>query len=100
MCPSPQLTSADWQVVAKLWHDFDPIGVFVDPNPDNLCPDDEYDNYAQPTLDLLNQNASRQELTKYITYISCEYIGMSGLKDEYINEFVDKLFAWNKQRGK
>jgi hypothetical protein len=88
----------DWKVIAKLWHDYDPIGVFIDPDPDNPFPDDEYDNYAQPTLDLLNQKVSKQVLTEYITYITREYIGMYWIKDEYINEFVEKLLVWDKLR--
>lgn len=92
------LQTGNWKAIAKLWHDYDPIGVFIDSDPDNPCPDDEYDNYAQPTLDLLNNNASRQELFDYVAYVTREYIGMDTVKNEYIDAFVDKLLAWKQQR--
>ena len=87
----------DWKVVAKRWHDYDPIGVFIDPDPDNPFSDDQYDNYVQPTLDLLNDGVSKQELLNYVIYIAREYSGMYWIEDGYIEQFVGSLLEWNKK---
>lgn len=80
-----------WNDIKFLWNQFDPIGVL---GPDSDCPDDEYDSYVIPTLQLLNEGADFKEMKDYVRYIVEDYIGLVGLSEPYIDGFVKKLLAW------
>jgi hypothetical protein len=60
--------------IRALWREWDPIGVYKDPESD--CPPDEYDNYLSPCLRLLEQKVQAEELAKYLAYIVDEYMGL------------------------
>jgi len=80
--------------IRALWREFDPIGVYA--NPDSGCPPDEYDNYLAPCLRLLEQDASTEDLAKYLSYIVGEYMGL-GTTELVLSQsiaFAGKLQQW------
>lgn len=46
----------------ELWCAWDPLGVLHDPD----WPRSEYDDYLDPTLDLLDRGGSEQDLEEYL----------------------------------
>ena len=49
-------------------------------NPIGICPiecQDEYDSYAKDILDMLNENATRQEIHQYLYDVETEYMGLN-----------------------
>lgn len=82
-----------WNELKSLWHQFDPIGVYIGEDPD--WPDDEYDSYIDPTFALLSKKATFNELQSYIHYIVTQHMGMEQLNGAYINNFVSKLQTWH-----
>ncbi len=82
--------------IRDLWCQWDPIGVMDDPG----WPCDEYDAYLVPTLRLLEQGASKEELADYLSYIVGEYMGLGDRAIEYAQpmRFAGKLQAWFEMR--
>lgn len=80
--------------IRVLWHEWDPIGVYSDPESD--WPPDEYDSYLGPCLRLLEQQAPAEELAKYLAYIVGEHMGLGDLASAYPDalQFSHKLQAW------
>ena len=78
--------------IRELWCEWDPIGVTVDPN----WPQDEYDNYLEPTLHLLESGASNQEIVEYLAYVVGEHMGLGRKGIDYSNPylFAEKLRDW------
>jgi hypothetical protein len=59
-----------WRQIRDLWNEFDPIGVMGMED----WPRDEYDSYLGPTLRLLEQDASLEEIQKYLAFVTLEYV--------------------------
>ena len=79
----------------RLWNGQDLIGVV------SSTEDDEYNGYIEPTFQLLQQNATADEISRYIKYVVGEYMGMG---EEAINranptEFTSRLQAWYSTHG-
>ncbi len=62
-----------WRQIRDLWIEFDPIGVMGLED----WPRDEYDSYLGPTLRLLEQGASLEEIQKYLAFVTLEYMGLN-----------------------
>lgn len=71
-------------VRAILWRDWDPIGSGV--------PQDEYDSYAWPVLDLLLKRAPRAEVEQYLRWAADEAM-MSPVPEQRLQAVLDSLLA-------
>jgi hypothetical protein len=80
-----------YQELKNLWNNFDPIGVYTE---DADWPDDEYESYIIPTLELLENNATFDQLYNYIHSLVTTHMGMEQIKNEYITHFVQILQKW------
>jgi hypothetical protein len=80
--------------IRALWREWDPIGVYRDPESD--CPPDEYDSYLGPCLRMLEQQDPTEELAKYLAYIVGEHMGLCETATAYPDalQFARKLQAW------
>jgi hypothetical protein len=67
-----------------LWKDWDPIGCGV--------PQDEYDSYVWPVVDLLRKGAPREEVETYLRWAADENM-KSPVSEEKLRVVVDKLIA-------
>jgi hypothetical protein len=80
--------------IRVLWNEFDPIGVTVIGELE-----DEYDSYLGPTLHLLEQKASNDELRRYIASVIFERMGFNENKawHDRIGNFIKKLQKWYEE---
>ena len=80
--------------IRALWREWDPIGVYLDPESD--WPPDEYDSYLAPCLRLLEHQALAEELARYLAYIVGEHMGLGDPVTAYPGalQFAHKLQAW------
>jgi hypothetical protein len=78
-----------WSEVRALWNEWDPIGV-------SDAVDDEYDSYLGPTLRLLENDASTEEIERYLAFVVLDRMGMSDVPDGPPNrrQFALKLRTW------
>lgn len=81
-----------YRQLRALWSRWDPIGV-VSPNDERS---DEYDQYLGPTLRLLEQNGSQQEIADYLSFVVGEYMGLGERGVEQANpvQFAHQLINW------
>jgi hypothetical protein len=63
---------ARWAEIRELWCKWDPIGVMSMPD----WPRDEYDSYLGPTLRLLENGVSLQEIATYLAVVTLEHMGL------------------------
>jgi hypothetical protein len=79
----------------RLWNEWDPIGVV------SSTADDEYNGYIEPTFQLLQRNATADEISRYLGYVVGEYMGMGeeGVKHANPAAFTARLQAWYSTRG-
>lgn len=75
-----------------LWCEWDPIGVLDDPD----WPRDEYDDYLQPTLQLLESGANTGVIAQYLNEIVGESLalGETGVMSAQPIIFAVKLRDW------
>lgn len=77
-----------WSELRELWNAFDPIGVmdFSD------SAQDEYEGYCGPSMRLLENNASVQELEEYIR----SALDNMGIRRDrkLIRDFAEKMNDW------
>lgn len=71
-----------------LWEDWDPIGCGV--------PQDEYDSYAWPVLEMLQRRAGRDEIDAYLRWASDKAM-MSPVAETKRAAIVGKLMALDLQ---
>lgn len=85
-----------WRQARDLWLGFDPIGVMHLPD----WPRDEYDAYLGPTLRLLEQRVSIDELQKYLAQVTLEHMGMSDSPQFEMERrsFAKRLKEWYESR--
>jgi len=74
-----------------LWHKWDPIGVFHPADSD--WPDDEYDAYLAPCLELLERRGSIYELTNYLSYVVVHGMGLGGARSS-LEQFAREMVSW------
>lgn len=70
-------------------------------NPIGVCPiecQDEYDSYAEYILDMLNENATRQEIYQYLHDIEEEYMGLNA-NIQRLEKTLDALFLLQLNNG-
>ncbi len=81
-----------WREIRELWNEWDPIGVF----PAKGGPLDEYDSYLGPSLRLLEQNASLDEIEAYLEEIVGNHMGLGQHGVDYVRSsaFAAKLSTW------
>ncbi len=81
-----------WRQVRDLWIEFDPIGVMGMSD----WPRDEYDNYLGPTLRLLEQSASIQDIQSYLSQVTLEHMGLTDSPQREVNRrtFAKRLKDW------
>ena len=77
----------DLNDIKRLWIEFDPIGVY---GPGSDWPDDEYNSYLGLTLELLEHNASFEQIKNEIHSIVHDHM-MTSVSSSAIDEFVTKL---------
>ncbi len=79
----------------RLWNEWDPIGVV------SSTVDDEYNGYIEPTFQLLQRNATADEISHYLEYVVGEHMGMGeeGVKHANPAAFTARLQAWHLTRG-
>ena len=72
-----------------LWNGWDPIGV-------SDAVQDEYDSCLGPTLRLLENHASVEELEHYLAFVTLEHMGLSEVPDgvSLRRQFASQLLAW------
>jgi hypothetical protein len=75
-----------------LWCEWDPIGVLDDPD----WPRDEYDDYLQPTLKLLESGAGVSAIAQYLNSIVGDSLalGETGVMTTNPILFASKLRDW------
>jgi hypothetical protein len=75
-----------------LWCEWDPIGVLDDPD----WPRDEYDDYLQPTWQLLESGASVSAIAQYLNSVVGESLalGETGVMSTQPILFAAKLQDW------
>ena len=81
-----------WSELRAKWNEYDPIGVMSDPD----CPLDEYEAYVGPTMRLLEQGATIDEIADYLSAVS-EHMGLSfdrARARKYSVEFI-QWYRWN-----
>lgn len=85
-----------WREIRDLWNEWDPIGVY----PADGGPEDEYESYLGPSLRLLEQKAGADEITKYLSHIVGEYMGLgtAGINYSKPAEFAKKLQNWYAEK--
>ena len=76
----------------ELWLEWDPIGVTALPD----WPRDEYDAYVGRSMRFLEDDAPSSEISKYLTYIVGEYMGLGRLGVEHSNPsaFAETMIEW------
>ena len=81
--------------LSRLWNEWPPIGVVFS------TADDEYNGYIEPTFQLLQQNATADEISRYLEYVVGEYMGMGekGVNHANPDAFTARLQAWYSTRG-
>lgn len=72
--------------IRRLWNVWDPIGVANEV-------DDEYNGYLAPTVRLLEQNASIDEIVAYLNWVTLEHMGLSQVSSP-AEEFARQLQEW------
>ncbi len=85
-----------YEEIRKLWCEWDPIGV-IDLN---YSRQNEYDNYLGPTLRLLEDGASNQQIAEYLSYVVGKYMGLgeSGVQRSKPLVFAEKLRNWYESK--
>ncbi len=78
--------------IRALWCEWDPIGVLDDPD----WPRDEYDDYLQPTLQLLESGAGVSAIAQYLNSIVGESLalGETGVISTQPILFASRLRDW------
>src|SRR5687768_16727293 len=81
-----------WREIRDLWNEWDPIGV----GPAEGGPLDEYDSYLGPSLRLLEQGASPEEIGRYLEEIVGDHMGLGASGVHYVRStaFGAKLSSW------
>jgi hypothetical protein len=87
--------NADALELAKLLHDWDPIGVYEgeDQNPSP----DEYDDLVSPILAALRVNPDWESLAGQLREVLASDYGLTGVED--VDEFAQRVVAWRSTRG-
>lgn len=85
-----------YKELRELWCEWDPIGVFADDD----WPGDEYDSYLSSTLRLLENGAGKHEISKYLSNIVGDYMGLgeNGIKYSKPLIFAEKLHDWYEKK--
>lgn len=78
-----------WHEARSLWNEFNPIGV-----PD--LPEDEYEGYVGPCLQILQQSGSDEEMMAHLRF-AFGHMGLE-LNESKAREFVDRLKVWWQSR--
>ncbi|MGR8940622.1 MAG: hypothetical protein ACU83V_06990 [Gammaproteobacteria bacterium] len=88
----PEITL--WFEIRRLWNAWDPIGVACE------AIQDEYDAYIAPTLKLLEDGCSREEIEAYLTLIVRDYMGLGeeGVRQSNPGAFAQKVMAWYQDK--
>ena len=55
-----------WRELRDKWNEYDPIGIMDDPD----WPRDEYEAYVGPTMRLLEQGVTEEDIVKYLEEVS------------------------------
>jgi hypothetical protein len=73
----------------ELWNEFDPIGVVH-------AVSNEYDNYIDPCLRILENGGGVAELRDYVSFVVFEQIGLNQTDalTRAIHEFAEGLASW------
>jgi hypothetical protein len=79
--------------VRELWQSWDPIGVMGIPG----APQDEYDPYLDPTLRLLERDASVDEIEAYLEWVAYKRMGLPYVQ-LHAREFAQVLQMWYSER--
>ena len=83
--------------VMEALRKWDPIGVFeIDPN----WPADEYDRFSAPILNMLDANAPKEKMVKYLEGICVGHIGVSfdrSHTEKVLDELIDFWPRWKKE---
>ena len=85
-----------WRQIRDLWNEFDPIGVMGIKD----WPRDEYDSYLGPTLRLLEQGASLEEIQKYLAFVTLEHMGLNETSRAEMSRrtFAKRLQDWYAEK--
>jgi hypothetical protein len=85
-----------WRQVRDLWNQFDPIGVMGLED----WPRDEYESYLGQTLRLLEQNASLEDIHKYLAMVTLEHMGLSESPEFEMSRraFAKRLRDWYEDK--
>jgi hypothetical protein len=72
-----------------LWNEWDPIGVAD-------AVHDEYDSYLGPTLRLLENHASVEQLENYLADVTLVHMGLSDVPEgaSLRQKFAHQLITW------
>jgi hypothetical protein len=82
-----------WHELRALWNEFDPIGVMPNVN----WPPDEYEAYVGPTMRLLEQDASVEEILKCLEWAVCDRMGLE-MDREAAMRFTNRIQQWFKEK--
>jgi hypothetical protein len=85
----------DMRVLLRGW---DPIGVFLDDDPEMHAPEDEYDCLIPGLYKRLRAGADEDVLHAFIERELVEHFGLTP-RPEADREFVGQLIAWWNQRS-
>jgi hypothetical protein len=96
MTLSKEQSRLRWSEIRDLWNKWDPIGVL----PAMGGPLDEYDSYLGPSLRLLEQGASPNEIEGYLEEIIGNHMGLGTHGVNYVRTtaFATKLSSWFSSR--
>lgn len=98
MTLDPLKASQQIHEIRALWREWDPIGVYQDP--ESECPPDEYDFYLVPCVNLLVQRSSVEDLASYLAEVVGEGMGLGDRSIVYPDalRFAYKLQSWFSSR--
>lgn len=87
--------SLDLRAVRVFVREWDPIGIYQDPNSD--WPDDEYDSYVPRILAHLKSQGGVPALAEYLHVVRTDTMGLCS--DRGADEaFAERAFAWFAER--
>lgn len=85
-----------WRQVRDLWNEFDPIGVMDMED----SPRDEHEAYLGPTLRLLEESASLEEIQRYLAFLTLEHMGLTETPQLEVTRrnFAKRLRDWYTEK--